>query len=257
MRLSLATVVSVFLSPLIVRSLDATTLPSATKFGRGNPQCQDIREDFNDPSVLLRVDSASEATQWINEEYPFTTASIVDGKLALRLQLMNNYTNGAGKQEGSGATVSWNPWINTGRTCFNLKAASGKGVVTAVVWSSWTDGQPVDDNLIWEWVDTMQSNYYAFGIDNPQPKVYVQYTDFSTNYHTYCIERCSNFVAWSLDGVETDRLTLASVNNNLSLFPYRPGKIVFNIWDGGAGDSTISKWANGPTSGCTYRISPR
>ncbi|KXS17595.1 glycoside hydrolase family 16 protein [Gonapodya prolifera JEL478] len=226
----------------------ATSLPSARKFGHGNPQCVNYREDFSDPSVLTQIDSASTASMWINEEYPFSTATIEDGKLVLRLQLFNNYTNGLGKNEGSGATVSWNPWITTGRMCFNLKAAQGKGVVTAFVWSSWTDGQPVDDNLIWEWVDTLQSNYYAFGVDDPKPQVYVQVTDFATNYHTYCVERCQSFVSWTLDGVETYRLTLASVGNDLTKFPYRPGKGVFNIWDGGAGDAVISKWANGPTN---------
>ncbi|KAJ3328708.1 hypothetical protein HDU93_001369, partial [Gonapodya sp. JEL0774] len=218
-------------------------LPSIEKFGRDLPVCRAIREDFNDPNTMVPIDSASISSIWVNEQWPLDHARIENGNLVLKLELMNNYVNSAGKNEGTGATVSFNPMWNTGKVCFSLKASPGKGVVSAFMVSSFTPNQPIDDNLLVEWVGHAQSNYYAFGNDKPRAENFAL-TDYATNYHTYCVERCNTFVAWSVDGKEVRRITNTSVGG-MANFPYRKGKIVFNIWDGNAPGYTT--WASGPT----------
>ncbi|KXS09262.1 glycoside hydrolase family 16 protein [Gonapodya prolifera JEL478] len=236
--------------------VSSNALPSIEKFGRGQPACRSVRDDFDNAWTMATVDAATWDTTWVNEEWPYEHAVIENGHLVLRMNLLNNYTNPSGKNEGTGATVSFNPFFDTGKVCFSMKASPGKGVVSAFIVSSFTPNQPVDDNLLWEWVATAQTNYYAYGKDTPRAQVVSGLKDYASQYHTYCVERCTDFVAWSVDGKEVRRITPTSVGG-VANFPNRGGKSAFNIWDDtyfqccpghGRRGPGYTTWASGPTS---------
>lgn len=230
----------------------ASSLPSVDKAAFKLP-CRDFTENFDSKDVLTTVEnwtgnSAADRSKWISEYSPHD-ASIESGSLVLRIT--KTHTNSYGRIEGLQAAVSFPRLFSTGRVCASMKSSAGPGIVTALVAIAYNASSVVDDEIDLEWVGGDRGNYLQTNWFNEGREDYTHgrtgipiSPDSSEYFHTYCIERTENSIVWSLDGnpVRTDY----SADHPFGL-PFRPARIVFNLWDGGQGAKGTMEWSGGPS----------
>ncbi|KAI9027783.1 concanavalin A-like lectin/glucanase domain-containing protein [Hyaloraphidium curvatum] len=213
----------------------------------GRPGCVNTFENFDSPGVLGSAWAVNGAS-FVNEEGS-DRVSIEGGEL--RIRMVKNYINSYGRWTGAGGTVTWSHLLDTGKVCVRMKAARGGGLVTAFMLSSYTDGVQVDDELDMEVVGGdmfhWQSNFFPQNHgDYCQSGLHDAPGDLNGEFHTFCIERCSTHITWSIDDVPRRTIYRQDLCNDL--WPGRPAKVVLaTLWDGGTGAPGTALWSGGPT----------
>ncbi|KAI1801545.1 glycoside hydrolase family 16 protein [Daldinia bambusicola] len=150
------------------------------------------------------------------------------------------------RKKGESVTLMSNFYFFFGRTEVLLKAASGTGVISSIVWSS-----DVLDEVDWEFKGGNESfafsNYFGKGRqdwknggDHPVKGGVLN------DYHNYTCVWTKDQLEWWLDG-EHIRTLLAKDANNTDNYPQTPMKLSLGIWAGGDPDAEkgVIEWAGG------------
>ncbi|KAJ3342825.1 hypothetical protein HDU93_000955 [Gonapodya sp. JEL0774] len=154
------------------------------------------------------------------------------------------------RPQGVGATVTWNRNFTTGRVCVKAKAAKGGGIVSAFF--TIAKNLPQGDEIDVEWVGKdmarVQSAYYKGGVADYCNGGYhdIPGGDASATFHEYCIERCSDWFAWYVDG-QLRRSVYKEDNCARNYLDADQILVVAEVWDGGDGNPGTAAWAGGPT----------
>ena len=115
-----------------------------------------------------------------------------------------------------------------------MRAAKGDGLVSSFFTYRGDYGTPTHDEIDFEVLgkDTthVQINYYVEGHGGHEVQVPLGF-DASQEFHTYAFELTDAYLAWSIDGKEVHRVTENPSTPEHEL-PYRPGKIMMNLWPG-------------------------
>ncbi|KAI1645816.1 glycoside hydrolase family 16 protein [Daldinia loculata] len=152
------------------------------------------------------------------------------------------------RKRGESVTLTSNFYFFFGKTEVFLKAASGTGVISSIVWSS-----DVLDEVDWEFkggnATHAFSNYFGKGVpdwknggDHPVEGGVLD------DYHNYTCVWTKEKLEWWLDG-GLIRTLLPKDANNTFYYPQTPMKLSIGIWAGGDPDApkgTI-EWAGGVT----------
>jgi beta-glucanase (GH16 family) len=189
-------------------------------------------------------------------KYPFVdemggdSVAVENGELKLKMRLGGK--NSYGRNEGRQAIVSWTRKFNYGRLSAKIKTAcTSPGVVTAFMFMS-----PEGDEIDFEWVGKnrreVQTNYYYNtkydGPDYTKGQLHPLNFDTTSTYHTYTFEWTPSRITWYVDGAIIRVVNrLSTLSNGVYRFPSRPGKVSFNVWDGGMGAQGTAEWAGTPT----------
>ncbi|KAJ4035152.1 hypothetical protein NW753_012348 [Fusarium oxysporum] len=133
------------------------------------------------------------------------------------------------KEDTNAPTIATEKYIFFGRVDVELQAATGQGIVTAMVLQSDTL-----DEIDWEWLggDTtqVQSNYLSKGDTTTYDRGdFHNVTEPLTTFHKYSIEWNKNAVQWIIDGNVVRTLKAAEVKG----FPQSPMQIKLGIWCAG------------------------
>ncbi|KAI0848397.1 glycoside hydrolase family 16 protein [Daldinia vernicosa] len=150
------------------------------------------------------------------------------------------------RKKGDSVTLTSNFYFFFGKTEVLLKAASGTGVISSIVWSS-----DVLDEVDWEFKGGNSthafSNYFGKGRQDWQNGGDHPVTGgVLDDYHNYTCVWTKEKLEWWLDGVLT-RTLLPKNANNTDNYPQTPMKLSLGIWAGGdpdASQGTID-WAGG------------
>ncbi|KAH8675597.1 concanavalin A-like lectin/glucanase domain-containing protein [Xylariales sp. PMI_506] len=139
-------------------------------------------------------------------------------------------------------------YIMFGRIEFQLKAATGAGIVSSVVMIS-DDLDEID--LEWLGADNYQvaTNYFGKGITTDYNRgEWDAAAGCQEYFNTYTVDWTSERIVWAVN--DTVIRTLTAANAETNQYPQTPMQIRFGIWSGG--DSSNSEgtieWARGPTN---------
>lgn len=152
------------------------------------------------------------------------------------------------KKQGDSPTIETNFYFFWGRTEVWLKAASGRGIVSSIVWMSDTL-----DEMDWEWIGGnathAESNYFGKGEPDYRNAIWHPVAaGVQNDYHNYTNVWTKDYLEWWLDGTLIRTLYPKDANNTRN-YPQTPMKLSLGIWAGG--DPTLPKgtreWAGGDT----------
>ncbi|KAI1655894.1 glycoside hydrolase family 16 protein [Daldinia decipiens] len=152
------------------------------------------------------------------------------------------------RKKGESVTLISNFYFFFGKTEVFLKAASGTGVISSIVWSS-----DVLDEVDWEFkggnATHAFSNYFGKGMpDWKNGGDHLVEGGVLDDYHNYTCVWTKDKLEWWLDGGLLRTLLPKDANNTLN-YPQTPMKLSLGIWAGGDPDGpqgTID-WAGGVT----------
>ncbi|CAM1506165.1 Fc.00g058060.m01.CDS01 [Cosmosporella sp. VM-42] len=151
-------------------------------------------------------------------------------------------------KQGDSPTIRTNFYFFFGRTEIWLRAASGKGIVSSMMWLS-DDLDEVD----WEFLganDThAASNYFGKGREDFLNGGYHLMPDgMQEDYHNYTTTWTKDQIDWWIDDKNV-RTLKAEEANNTDNYPQTPMRLSLGIWAGG--DPTLPEgtrqWAGGDT----------
>lgn len=151
-------------------------------------------------------------------------------------------------KQGDSPTIRTNFYFFFGRTEVVMKAATGQGIVSSMMWLS-----DVLDEVDWEFLgsnDTHgQSNYFAKGRQDYENAVWHPMTKIQDDYHNYTTVWTKESLEWYIDGDHV-RTLYAKDANNTENFPQTPVRMSIGIWAGG--DPSLPEgtraWAGGDTN---------
>ncbi|KAI0011431.1 glycoside hydrolase family 16 protein [Xylariaceae sp. FL0662B] len=151
-------------------------------------------------------------------------------------------------KRGESPTLTSNFYFFFGRTEVWMRAASGQGIISSIVWAS-----DVLDEVDWEFFGGnhthVATNYFGKGIqDDTNGGYHLVNGSVQDEFHNYTCEWTKEKLDWYLDG-ELIRTLLAKDANNTETYPQTPMKLALGIWAGG--DPSLAQgtieWAGGPT----------
>ncbi|KAF6842576.1 glycosyl hydrolase family 16 [Colletotrichum musicola] len=162
------------------------------------------------------------------------------------------YTNDNGAEftitkQGDSPTIRTKFYFFFGRTEVHLRAATGKGIVSSMMWLSDTL-----DEVDWEFLGVKNdalSNYFGKGIqdwhnDGEHPVA----TSVHDEFHNYTCIWTKEQLEWWIDGNRV-RVLKAEEANNTQTYPQTPMRLSLGIWAGG--DPRMAQgtreWAGGDT----------
>ncbi|KAI1411340.1 glycoside hydrolase family 16 protein [Hypoxylon sp. FL1857] len=151
-------------------------------------------------------------------------------------------------KKGESPTLISNFYFFFGRTEVLLKAASGTGIISSIVWSS-----DVLDEVDWEFLGGnathASTNYFGKGQPDFHNAGYHPVNGgVQDDYHNYTCVWTKDKLEWYID-TELIRTLLPKDANNTLNYPQTPMKLSLGIWAGGDPDQpkgTI-EWAGGVT----------
>lgn len=164
-------------------------------------------------------------------------------------------TNGATfsiRQAGDGPLIQSNWYIMFGRVEYQIKAASGRGIVSSAVMQS-DDLDEID----WEWLGVnnaqVQTNYFGKGDTSSYNRgAFHDNAGNQDGYHTYAVDWTSEQIVWSIDGQTIRVLTPATADPGQ--YPQTPMMVKVGAWAGG--DPNNAAGTIGMFSLCTFRLCP-
>ncbi|KAH9883980.1 glycoside hydrolase family 16 protein [Xylariomycetidae sp. FL2044] len=151
-------------------------------------------------------------------------------------------------EKGYSPTLISNFYFFGGKTEVIMKAASGTGIISSIVWSS-----DVLDEVDWEFLGGnsthASTNYFGKGHQDFHNAGYHPVNGSTQDdWHNYTCVWTQDKLEWHIDG-ELVRTLLAVDANNTLYYPQTPMKLSLGIWAGGDSDQpqgTI-EWAGGLT----------
>ncbi|KAI1077440.1 glycoside hydrolase family 16 protein [Whalleya microplaca] len=151
-------------------------------------------------------------------------------------------------ERGESPTLTSNFYFFFGRTEVWMRAASGQGIISSIVWAS-----DVLDEVDWEFFGGnhthASTNWFGKGVQDGHKGGYHPVNGgVQDEFHNYTSVWTKERLDWYLDG-ELTRTLLAQDANNTEYYPQTPMKLALGIWAGG--DSSMApgtiEWAGGPT----------
>ncbi|KAH8180242.1 glycosyl hydrolases family 16 domain-containing protein [Sarocladium implicatum] len=150
-------------------------------------------------------------------------------------------------KQGDSPTIRTKFYFFGGRTDIIMKAAPGKGIVSAMMWLS--DNL---DEVDWEFIgvnDTHAStNYFGKGVEDYQHVGWHEMSAPQTEYHNYSTLWTKDKLQWSIDGNVVRTLLPKDANDTIA-YPQTPMRLSLGIWAGG--DPSLPEgtrlWAGGDT----------
>jgi beta-glucanase (GH16 family) len=218
------------------------------------PGCVSLDEQFENSDALINLqdkewDGNPNKHSWTSDFQP-DNAQINDGMLEVSMRYDGTKKNELGNYAGFGSRVSWTRFMMYGKVTARIKTGScGLGVVSSFIVKN-DPGDEVD----FEWVglnpNEAQSNYYWWGVLD---WTHGEHHDVGANtcedFHEYGVEWGPDQTTWSIDGkvVRTLNKEDARADNGTYMYPFRPMRVQFSIWDGGALAKGTADWAGTPT----------
>ncbi|ORY67820.1 concanavalin A-like lectin/glucanase domain-containing protein [Pseudomassariella vexata] len=153
-------------------------------------------------------------------------------------------------KKGESPTIISNFYFFWGRTEVIMRAATGTGIISSIVWSS-----DVLDEVDWEFmggnITHAETNYFGKGRQDFQNAIYypVDGGDVQNDWHNYTNVWTNESLKWYIDGSLVRTLLPAQANNSDN-YPQTPMKLSLGIWAGGDSEQpqgTID-WAGGVTN---------
>ena len=150
-------------------------------------------------------------------------------------------------EQGDSPTIRTKFYFFGGRTDVIMKAAPGKGIVSAMMWLS--DNL---DEVDWEFIgvnDTHAStNYFGKGVEDYQNVGWHAMSAPQNEYHNYSTVWTKDKMQWSIDGKVVRTLLPKDANDTIA-YPQMPMRLSLGIWAGG--DPSLPEgtrlWAGGDT----------
>ncbi|KAI0475750.1 glycoside hydrolase family 16 protein [Xylariaceae sp. FL0804] len=152
-------------------------------------------------------------------------------------------------KRGESPTLISNFYFFWGRSEVWLKAASGQGIISSIVWSS-DDLDEVDWEFIGGNSTSASTNYYGKGRQiNTNADYFNVDGGVQDDYHNYTCVWTADQLEWWIDGAQVRTLLPADANNTDN-YPQTPMKMSLGIWAGG--DPSLPQgtieWAGGETN---------
>jgi beta-glucanase (GH16 family) len=153
-------------------------------------------------------------------------------------------------QKGYSPTITSDFYFFWGRTEVWLKAATGTGIISTVVW-----GSDDRDEMDWEFKggdpDHAQTNYFGKGRNgtgNDNGMTHNVTGGVQADYHNYTNIWTKDKLEWWIDG-SLVRTLLPADANNTNNYPQTPMSLRIGIWAGGDSSQAPGtiEWAGGAT----------
>lgn len=151
-------------------------------------------------------------------------------------------------KKGESPTIETNFYFFFGRTEVWLKAASGRGIISSIVWLS-----DCLDEVDWEFmggnVTHAQSNYFGKGQPDYKNAIYHPVdAGVQDDYHNYTTVWTKDQMDFYIDG-NLVRVLFPKDANNTYNYPQTPMRLSLGIWAGGDPDlpKGTREWAGGDT----------
>ncbi|EPE08083.1 glycoside hydrolase family 16 protein [Ophiostoma piceae UAMH 11346] len=164
-----------------------------------------------------------------------------------------SYTNDSGaaftiNKQGDSPTIRTNFYIFFGRTEMWIKAASGTGIISSVMYLS-DDLDEIDWEFMGGNATHVETNYFGKGRQDYLNAIYHPVTGgILDDYHNYTTDWTSDAIDFYVDGSKVRTLLPAEANSTHN-YPQTPMRVSVGIWAGG--DPTLPKgtreWAGGDT----------
>ncbi|OLN96632.1 putative extracellular glycosidase [Colletotrichum chlorophyti] len=150
-------------------------------------------------------------------------------------------------KQGDSPTIRTKFYFFWGRTEVHLRAATGKGIVSSMMWLSDTL-----DEVDWEFLGVNNdalSNYFGKGVEDwHNGGTHPVTGSVHDNFHNYTCVWTKEKLEWWIDGQNVRTLTPNEANNTQA-YPQTPMRLSLGIWAGG--DPRMAKgtqeWAGGAT----------
>ncbi|TDZ29613.1 putative extracellular glycosidase [Colletotrichum spinosum] len=150
-------------------------------------------------------------------------------------------------KQGDSPTLQSKFYFFFGRTEVHLKAATGKGIVSSMMWLSDTL-----DEVDWEFLGVKNdalSNYFGKGVEDwHNGAEHPVSGSIHDDFHNYTCVWTKDQLEWWVDGAKV-RTLLPAEANNTKAYPQTPMRISLGIWAGG--DPRMAQgtreWAGGDT----------
>lgn len=151
-------------------------------------------------------------------------------------------------KKGYSPTIKSNFYFFWGKTEVIMKPATGRGIVSSIVWSS-----DVLDEVDWEFLGgnatVAETNYFGKGRQDFHNAIYHPVAGgVFDDFHNYTTVWTKEKLDWYIDGQHV-RTLLPKEANNTDNYPQTPMMLSLGIWAGGDPDQpkgTI-EWAQGET----------
>lgn len=151
-------------------------------------------------------------------------------------------------KKGDAPTIETDFYFFFGRTEVWLKAASGVGIISSIVWLS-----DCLDEVDWEFmggnVTHAETNYFGKGQPDFTNAIYYPVDGgVQADYHNYTTVWTQDKMDFYIDG-DLTRTLLPKDANNTNNYPQTPMKLSLGVWAGGDPDlpKGTREWAGGDT----------
>lgn len=212
-----------------------------------SPVAGQLYTDCNPLNATCPADPAlgTEHTFYFNATPPTGTFNTTAGTVDYSVDQGAAFTI---NKKGESPTLISNFYFFFGRTEVHLKAASGTGIISSIVWSS-----DVLDEVDWEFLGGnathASTNYFGKGQPDFHNAGYHPVDGgVQDDYHNYTCVWTKEKLEWYID-TKLIRTLLPEDANNTLYYPQTPMKLSLGIWAGGDPDQpkgTI-EWAGGVT----------
>ncbi|KAJ1976375.1 putative glycosidase CRH2 [Dimargaris xerosporica] len=217
------------------------------------PECVDTTDNFDANSLVPAANFSGNPRKatWTSDFEP-NRAEVKNGNLRLFMKKDSSQFNGS---KGFGSTVSSVRFMDYGYAGVHVKSAStSKGVVSSFIIKN-DDGDEIDFEWVGKDPTKVQTNYYWDGYVDLNSygsmKEYDVGGDTSQDFHFYEIYWEPNEIRWAIDGKTVRTLNKKdtySESKKTYMYPYRPSRVQFSIWDGGNDEKQGTRdWAGTPT----------
>ncbi|KIH93792.1 hypothetical protein SPBR_04164 [Sporothrix brasiliensis 5110] len=151
-------------------------------------------------------------------------------------------------KQGDSPTIRSSFYIFFGRTEMMIKAASGTGIISSVMFLS-DDLDEIDLEFMGGNQSYVETNYFGKGRQDFNNAIYYPVNGgISNDFHNYTTVWTNESLTYYIDGTKA-RTLLPKDANNTSNYPQTPVRISLGIWAGG--DPTLPEgtreWAGGTT----------
>ncbi|KAJ1979979.1 putative glycosidase CRH2 [Dimargaris verticillata] len=217
------------------------------------PECLDMTDNFDANSLAPAANFSGnpKKSAWTSDFEP-NRAEVKSSNLRLYMKKDSSQFNGS---KGFGATVSSVRFMDYGYAGAHVKTAStSKGVVSSFIIKN-EEGDEIDFEWVGKDPTKVQTNYYWDGyVDLNNYGSMEEFDvggDTSQDFHFYELYWEPNEIRWLIDGKTVRTLSKKDTYSEIKktfMYPYRPSRVQFSIWDGGNDEKQGTRdWAGTPT----------
>ncbi|CAI0641387.1 unnamed protein product [Colletotrichum noveboracense] len=150
-------------------------------------------------------------------------------------------------KQGDSPTIRTKFYFFFGRTEIHMRAATGKGIVSSMMWLSDTL-----DEVDWEFLGVKNdalSNFFGKGVEDfKNGATHAVSGSIHDDFHNYTTVWTKDQLEWWVDGSQV-RVLKATDANNTAAYPQTPMRLSLGIWAGGDPRMAAGtrEWAGGDT----------